>query len=1107
MNKKARSLLFVCISLVLASLITFAFYSFVSAAPLFSGVGIINNTDIFYSPYEYINFSVTTVAAGPDNVTYVQVNLTAINASACGGTGYLNLTNTSELGDAPVIWIGGCAVSTFFNYSITMPTQVLGNNFMFIAYNSTGGTNITAALSPILLHNMGVPNMPPGNQRFGNLTTNMSLVSNFANVNFIIQIEFNGSTLIGPGGGTSPWEGYQQIMMLNFSSLNMSSTTIGERLANLQSALQVNITPPHQFGVTRIYVNETAFAELNTNTTITLNNLPFSSLPIITPDNVSRNATGVIFTSQTPFVFNISLPSPTTVIVPRGTLVFSVVGFSGYNPGDTAKPLITLNNPIGNLKNGENTNVLVNVTINGTGTDLSYVQIALNSSLVKVYNGSLGSTTNTAGCSNISSNMEMWNCVFLANLSIGTYTMNATVWDFGGSYPGNYNTSTLIFTVDTSLPQLNLVSPANGTYQNSSVTFMFNATDANTNVDCNLYLDNATGSNNFTIESINMSINPINVSGLSGIGQGLHNWSVECFDVAGNYNASEVRYFIVDTIKPFPNITSLTNGQNLSNVTISINVSVIEANYNYSTIALLNSSGSSMAASLTNISKNFNVTINAPADGNYIVNVTSYDLAGNTNSTLRSITVDTTAPIITITNPVNNSVYYVNQSILLYFSATDALTSITSIKYNYNITTNITSSSISSVSTNISYNSSGLKNIIFYANDSVNNLATRIIQVNISDLPTTSFILNDTTYNVSSSVSNIIVTYNSTIQNITLTNTSQIVSMDLSQLLSSGNVTLGSNSFNLVTQGTNNYSANIPNGTIISGGSSWDGKITLPTINISTFTAPSSGTTNIVVQLGSTIPLNFSQPVKIIIGGMAGKSAAWSSGSTTLTTISTLCNNLTNPTNIDATTIRECYIDSGSDLAIWTYHFTSFAAYTPATTTTTTTTSSSGGGSIASTADLTNGYTVTLFIGGVIGFRINNQSHTFILLAIKGNNVTVQLSSTIQKASLLVGESKKFDLTADNIYDILVTVNSAANSTASITLKAISESMTGAAGTGTTAGTGAGETGVGTGAGETGETAVTASNLGMIIWWIIGIIILGALIAWAYMSYTKKKGY
>ena len=260
MNKKARSLLFVCISLVLASLITFAFYSFVSAAPLFSGVGIINNTDIFYSPYEYINFSVTTVAAGPDNVTYVQVNLTAINASACGGTGYLNLTNTSELGDAPVIWIGGGAVSTFFNYSITMPTQVLGNNFMFIAYNSTGGTNITAALSPILLHNMGVPNMPPGNQRFGNLTTNMSLVSNFANVNFIIQIEFNGSTLIGPGGGTSPWEGYQQIMMLNFSSLNMSSTTIGERLANLQSALQVNITPPHQFGVTRIYVNETAFA-------------------------------------------------------------------------------------------------------------------------------------------------------------------------------------------------------------------------------------------------------------------------------------------------------------------------------------------------------------------------------------------------------------------------------------------------------------------------------------------------------------------------------------------------------------------------------------------------------------------------------------------------------------------------------------------------------------------------------------------------------------------------------------------------------------------------------------------------------------------------------
>ena len=84
--------------------------------------------------------------------------------------------------------------------------------------------------------------------------------------------------------------------------------------------------------------------------------------------------------------------------------------------------------------------------------------------------------------------------------------------------------------------------------------------------------------------------------------------------------------------------------------------------------------------------------------------------------------------------------------------------------------------------------------------------------------------------------------------------------------------------------------------------------------------------------MGSDIELNFSKAVKISIGGMAGKRAGWTRG-TALTDITTVCNSVVAPTNIDPTTIRECYIDSGNDLVIWTYHFTKFAAYTPLTTT------------------------------------------------------------------------------------------------------------------------------------------------------------------------------
>jgi len=89
---------------------------------------------------------------------------------------------------------------------------------------------------------------------------------------------------------------------------------------------------------------------------------------------------------------------------------------------------------------------------------------------------------------------------------------------------------------------------------------------------------------------------------------------------------------------------------------------------------------------------------------------------------------------------------------------------------------------------------------------------------------------------------------------------------------------------------------------------------------------------------------------------MAGKRAAWSrAGNIALTSIAIQCYNATNYSNTDAVTNRECYVDSGSDLVIWTYHFTSFAAYTPAAVTTTP--SGSGSSSTASAADLSAGVT------------------------------------------------------------------------------------------------------------------------------------------------------
>ncbi|MCF7866298.1 PGF-pre-PGF domain-containing protein [Candidatus Woesearchaeota archaeon] len=154
---------------------------------------------------------------------------------------------------------------------------------------------------------------------------------------------------------------------------------------------------------------------------------------------------------------------------------------------------------------------------------------------------------------------------------------------------------------------------------------------------------------------------------------------------------------------------------------------------------------------------------------------------------------------------------------------------------------------------------------------------------------------------------------------------------------------------------TANYSVSIPAGTQVQGDSSWNGLVQLPTvINSAEMTAPSvSGkTTSVdsVIEVGlSGIRLNFTQPIKILLEGMTGKNAAFSIDGTQLSKITTQC---TNAAGAGIPAAGECYYDDGTDLIIWTYHFTKFSAYTETTveeTSSTSTTTSTSIGSVTPT--------------------------------------------------------------------------------------------------------------------------------------------------------------
>ncbi|MDI6721246.1 MAG: hypothetical protein QMD85_02555, partial [Candidatus Aenigmarchaeota archaeon] len=145
---------------------------------------------------------------------------------------------------------------------------------------------------------------------------------------------------------------------------------------------------------------------------------------------------------------------------------------------------------------------------------------------------------------------------------------------------------------------------------------------------------------------------------------------------------------------------------------------------------------------------------------------------------------------------------------------------------------------------------------------------------------------------------------------------SQIISINLDALRNStGALTTGSSSLSMSRDtGTTSYVAVIPENTTVTGSSTWNGLINMPTVKTtSDYTAP-SGSVDTVIDVGTGSELNFSKPVKVVIGGKAGKRAAWSRGAGSLTEITTACNDANNPTNINSNSPRECYIDSGNDL-------------------------------------------------------------------------------------------------------------------------------------------------------------------------------------------------
>lgn len=125
----------------------------------------------------------------------------------------------------------------------------------------------------------------------------------------------------------------------------------------------------------------------------------------------------------------------------------------------------------------------------------------------------------------------------------------------------------------------------------------------------------------------------------------------------------------------------------------------------------------------------------------------------------------------------------------------------------------------------------------------------------------------------------------------------------------------------------------IPAGITVSGPSNWNGAITLPAILSSSSVTPPAATgtivqTTAIVEIGaSDTPLTLSKAVRLKIPGKAGQLVGFTRGST-FTAINTICAQDSQTSGDTLGEGADCKIDSGSDLVIWTKHFTKFITYT-----------------------------------------------------------------------------------------------------------------------------------------------------------------------------------
>jgi len=256
---------------------------------------------------------------------------------------------------------------------------------------------------------------------------------------------------------------------------------------------------------------------------------------------------------------------------------------------------------------------------------------------------------------------------------------------------GNWNdTGTQTFTMSNTAPtQPSLTNPANNSYLNSVTLNWTASTDAD--LDSITYYVLLNGIQICYTANLNCSNVTTN---------NYYEWNVTAFDGTVNGTTSASRYFTYDTTNPRIAFDTGTLANNSYR-----NQTFIYANWTFTEINLMNitarlyNSTKHLINATTFLTATYSINFTRLTDGVYYFNVSSYDNATNYNQTeTRLITLDNTAPSITLLSPGNNSILS-SSDIILSYNVSEVNT-IDNCTLNYRGTAGISDTNINKSATN-----------------------------------------------------------------------------------------------------------------------------------------------------------------------------------------------------------------------------------------------------------------------------------------------------------------------------------------------------------------------------------------------------------------------